>query len=108
VLRVKHRTVLKWAKTGQIPRHRLSGSKPVTWRFLKSELDAMLSVRSAAEASPISSDHFSALIQLFKQNARRYLRPIDALRLHGLNGYSRTARRSADAIVKLLDSGTLL
>ena len=49
LLRVKHRTVLKWAKTGQIPAHRLSGSKRVTWRFLKSELDAMLSVPSAAE-----------------------------------------------------------
>jgi excisionase family DNA binding protein len=49
VLRVKHRTVLRWAKTGQIPAHRLSGSRRVTWRFLKSELDAMLSVPSAAE-----------------------------------------------------------
>jgi excisionase family DNA binding protein len=48
LLRVKHRTVLKWAKTGQIPAHRLSGSKRVTWRFLKAELDAMLSVPSAA------------------------------------------------------------
>ena len=49
LLRVKHRTVLKWAKTGQIPAHRLSGSKRVIWRFLKSELDAMLSEPSAAE-----------------------------------------------------------
>lgn len=49
LLRVKHCTVLKWAKTGQIPAHRLSGSKRVIWRFLKSELDAMLSEPSAAE-----------------------------------------------------------
>ena len=41
-LKVKHRTVLKWAKEGRIPAHPLSGSKRVTWRFLKSELDAML------------------------------------------------------------------
>jgi excisionase family DNA binding protein len=43
LLRVRHRTVLKWVKTGQIPAHRLSGSKRVPWRFLKSEPDAMLS-----------------------------------------------------------------
>jgi excisionase family DNA binding protein len=47
-LRVKPRTILKWAKTGQIPAHPLSGSKRVTWRFLKSELDAMLNPPSAA------------------------------------------------------------
>ncbi len=48
-LRVKPRTVLKWAKTGVVPAHPLSGSKRVTWRFLKSELDAMLNPPSAAE-----------------------------------------------------------
>jgi excisionase family DNA binding protein len=48
-LRVKPRTVLKWAKEGRIPAHSLSGLKRVTWRFLKSELDAMLNVPSAAE-----------------------------------------------------------
>ena len=47
-LRVKPRTILKWAKDGKIPGHRLSGSKRVTWRFLKSELDGMLSLPSAA------------------------------------------------------------
>jgi excisionase family DNA binding protein len=48
-LRVKERTVLKWAKQGRIPAHPLSGSMRVTWRFLKSELDAMLALPSAAE-----------------------------------------------------------
>jgi len=48
-LKVKHRTVLKWAKEGQIPGHQLSGSKRITWPFLKSELDAMLNPPSAAE-----------------------------------------------------------
>ena len=48
-LKVKPRTVLKWAKEGRIPAHPLSGSKRVTWRFLKSELDAMLALPSAAE-----------------------------------------------------------
>ncbi len=47
-LRVKPRTVLKWAKEGRIPAHPLSGLKRVTWRFLKSELDGfMLNVPSA-------------------------------------------------------------
>jgi excisionase family DNA binding protein len=47
-LKVQPRTVLKWAKERRIPAHPLSGSKRVTWRFLKSELDAMLSPPSAA------------------------------------------------------------
>jgi excisionase family DNA binding protein len=47
-LKVKPRTVLKWAKEGRIPAHPLSGSQRVTWRFLKSELDAMLALPSAA------------------------------------------------------------
>ncbi len=41
-LKVKPRSILKWAKEGRIPAHPLSGSARVTWRFLKSELDAML------------------------------------------------------------------
>jgi excisionase family DNA binding protein len=48
-LKVKPRTVLKWAKEGRIPAHPLSGSKRITWRFLKAELDAMLALPSAAE-----------------------------------------------------------
>jgi excisionase family DNA binding protein len=35
-LKVQPRTVLKWAKEGRVPAHPLSGSKRVTWRFLKS------------------------------------------------------------------------
>jgi excisionase family DNA binding protein len=53
-LKVKPRTVLKWAKEGRIPAHALSGSKRVTWRFLKSELDnAMLASPSAAGSGRI-------------------------------------------------------
>lgn len=48
-LKVKPRTVLKWAKESRIPAHPLSGSQRVTWRFLKSELDAMLALPSAAQ-----------------------------------------------------------
>jgi excisionase family DNA binding protein len=48
-LKVEPRTVLKWVKEGHLPGHPLSGSKRITWRFLKSELDAMLIVPSVAE-----------------------------------------------------------
>lgn len=48
-LRVKPRTVLCWAKQGRIPGHPLSGAQRITWRFLRAELDAMLTLPSAAE-----------------------------------------------------------
>ena len=48
-LRVAHRTVLEWAKTGKIPAHRLSGNRRCTWRFRADELDGMLSAPSAAK-----------------------------------------------------------
>ena len=41
-LRVAHRTVLEWAKTGKIPAHRLSGTLRCTFRFRTDELDAFL------------------------------------------------------------------
>lgn len=49
-LRVAHRTVLEWAKTGKIPAHKLSGTARVTWRFRADELDsAMMTAHSAAK-----------------------------------------------------------
>ncbi|HKT88467.1 MAG TPA: helix-turn-helix domain-containing protein [Candidatus Sulfotelmatobacter sp.] len=53
-VKVKRRTILKWAKQGTIPAHALSGNKRVTWRFLTSELDrAMLNPPSVAESGGI-------------------------------------------------------
>jgi excisionase family DNA binding protein len=49
-LRVNHRTLLQWARQGKIPAHKLSGIRRCAWRFLKSELDAMLGVSSADSA----------------------------------------------------------
>lgn len=49
-LRVKPRTLLLWARQGKIPAHRLSGVQRTVWRFLRSELDAMLGVSSADSA----------------------------------------------------------
>jgi len=49
-LRVAHRTILEWAKTGKIPAHRLSGTRRCTFRFRAEELDsAMMAPPSAAE-----------------------------------------------------------
>ena len=49
-LRVAHRTILDWAKTGKIPAHRLSGTWRCTWRFRADELDgAIMAAPSAAK-----------------------------------------------------------
>ena len=49
-LRVAHRTILDWAKTGKIPAHRLSGTQRCTWRFRADELDgAIMATPSAAK-----------------------------------------------------------
>jgi excisionase family DNA binding protein len=49
-LKVKPRTLLQWGREGKIPAHKLSGTKRCVWRFLKSELDAMLMPSSAVAA----------------------------------------------------------
>jgi excisionase family DNA binding protein len=49
-LKVKPRTLLQWVRDGKIPAHKLSGTKRCVWRFLKSELDAMLMPSSAVAA----------------------------------------------------------
>jgi excisionase family DNA binding protein len=48
-LKVAPRTIVQWAKSGKIPGYRLSGCKRITWRFLRSELDATMLPPSAAE-----------------------------------------------------------
>src|SRR5260370_38292707 len=49
-VRVSHRTILEWAKTGRIPAHSLSGTDRITWRFRAEELDcAMMAAPSAAK-----------------------------------------------------------
>ena len=49
-LKVKPRTLALWARQGKVPAHRLSGVRRCIWRFLRSELDAMLGVSSAVSA----------------------------------------------------------
>ena len=49
-LKVAPRTLVRWARSGLIPAHRLSGFARVTWRFRREELDAMLSASSRGPA----------------------------------------------------------
>jgi excisionase family DNA binding protein len=49
-LKVKPRTLLQWAREKKIPSHRLSGVERCVWRFLRTELDAMLLPSSAGSA----------------------------------------------------------
>jgi len=41
-LKVKTRSLLLWARQGKVKGYVLSGTKRVTWRFLRSDLDATL------------------------------------------------------------------
>ncbi len=41
-LRVEPRTILQWARQGHIKGYVLSGTRRITWRFLRSDLDATL------------------------------------------------------------------
>jgi excisionase family DNA binding protein len=49
-LKVAPRTLVRWARNGLVPAHRLSGLSRVTWRFRREELDAKLSGSSGALA----------------------------------------------------------
>jgi excisionase family DNA binding protein len=49
-LKIKTRTLLQWAREGKVPAHRLSGVQRCVWRFLRTELDAMLLPSSAVPA----------------------------------------------------------
>jgi excisionase family DNA binding protein len=47
-IKVRPRTLALWARRGTVPAHRLSGIKRHVWRFLRAELDAMLTEPSVA------------------------------------------------------------
>lgn len=49
-LKVKPRTVLRWAREKKLRGHRLSGTERAVWRFRRHELDAMLAPSSADSA----------------------------------------------------------
>jgi excisionase family DNA binding protein len=47
-LKVEPRTLLMWARQGKVKGYVLSGTRRQTWRFLHSDLDAMLTGPSVA------------------------------------------------------------
>ena len=49
-LKVRPATLALWVRTGKAPGHKLSGTRRHVWRFLRSELDAMLFESSAGPA----------------------------------------------------------
>ncbi|MGO9576232.1 MAG: helix-turn-helix domain-containing protein [Terriglobales bacterium] len=49
-LKIATRTLVRWARSGQVPAHKLSGTARCTWRFRRSELDAMLGASSVGPA----------------------------------------------------------
>jgi excisionase family DNA binding protein len=49
-LKIKPRTLVAWARQGKVPAHRLSGVQRCVWRFLRTELDAILCPSSADTA----------------------------------------------------------
>jgi excisionase family DNA binding protein len=49
-LKLKPRTLTQWAREGKVPAHKLCGVSRCTWRFLRSELDAMLTSASTGPA----------------------------------------------------------
>lgn len=49
-LRVEPRTILMWARTRHIKGYVLSGTRRITWRFLRSDLDATLTAPAVLSA----------------------------------------------------------
>ena len=49
-LKVDRRTILDWARCGKVKGYTLSGVARHVWRFLRSDLDAMLVASSAGTA----------------------------------------------------------
>jgi len=49
-LKITRRTLVRWARSGRIPAHSLSGRRRRTWRFLRPELDAKLAGSSVGSA----------------------------------------------------------
>ena len=49
-LKIRPATLALWARAGKVPAHKLSGLRRHVWRFLRSELDAMLGLSSAGSA----------------------------------------------------------
>jgi excisionase family DNA binding protein len=59
-LKINPRTLAEWARKGKVPGHRLSGARRYTWRFLQSELDAMLTADTCPSEASLTVNSRSA------------------------------------------------
>jgi excisionase family DNA binding protein len=59
-LGVSKKTILEWARRGQIKGYVLSGYKRHTWRFRQEDLDASLAVTAACQDAVLQSPRSSA------------------------------------------------
>ena len=55
VLRMDSRTLIRWARLGQIPAHPMGEGRRKLWRFLEHELLEWLQARKAVEKIPVAS-----------------------------------------------------
>jgi excisionase family DNA binding protein len=59
-LKVPRKTLLVWARRGQVRGYQLSGTLRHIWRFRQEDLDASLSVTAAFQATVLQSPASSA------------------------------------------------
>jgi len=55
VLRMDSRTLVRWARLGQVPAHPMDNGKRKLWRFLEHELVELLQARKADKKFPVPS-----------------------------------------------------
>jgi predicted site-specific integrase-resolvase len=55
VLRMDSRTLVRWARLGQVPAHPMGEGRRKLWRFLEHELVEWLQARKADEKIPVAS-----------------------------------------------------
>lgn len=55
VLRMDSRTLVRWARLGQVPAHPMGEGKRKLWRFLEHELVEWLQARKPEEKFPVAS-----------------------------------------------------
>jgi len=59
-LKVPSKTLLVWARRGQVRGYQLSGTLRHIWRFRQEDLDASLSINAAYESTMLESKMSSA------------------------------------------------
>jgi predicted site-specific integrase-resolvase len=55
VLRMDSRTLVRWARLGQVPAHPMGEGRRKLWRFVEHELVEWLQARKADEKIPVAS-----------------------------------------------------